>query len=282
MKIAFYLENRSIPDVDLSEPSLGNPGCGGTEYMLAAIPSYLAAAEEKTSCQPVILANHLHHLPGNVTSLRVSDVVEAASKAKEERCDIFVYRPRRHLETELLALIDRLELPTITHCSITPTDLYLRALASSTHVKAVVCIGHEQHDLAWDTPVWPKLTCIPYGLDVGSFRLENPPAREPGLVVYLGALVPQKGFHLLAKAWPRVLRRYPEARLAVTGSGALYGAADLGSWGVAAPDYEAQFAPHLAGRDGKLHPSVSFLGRLGLKQATCLLEVRPERARRFA
>ena len=266
MKVAFYLENHAIPDVDLSRPSLGNPGCGGAQHMLAAIPSHLAAAEEKTGCQPLILANHVHRLPGNVTSLRVSDVVEAASKAKEEGCDIFVYRPRRHLEAELLALIDRLELPTIARFSITPTGPYLRALAKSTHVKAVVCVGREQHDLAWDTPVWPKLTHITNGFDVDGFRLANPPAKEPGLVVYLGALVPQKGFHLLARAWPRVLRRHPEARLAVIGSGALYGAADLGPWGVAAPDYEAQFAPHLAGPDGKPHPSISFLGRLGLEK----------------
>ena len=266
MRVAFYLENGAIPDVDLSRPSLGNPGCGGAQYMLAAISSYLAEEEEKTGCQILLLANHVHRLPGNVTSLRVSDVVEAASKAKAEGCDIFVYRPRRHIEAELLAQVDRLSLPTIARFSITPTGPYLQALANSANVKAVVCVGREQHDLAWDTPVWPKLTHITNGFDVDGFRLKNPPAKESGLVVYLGALVPQKGFHLLARAWPRVLRRHPKARLAVIGSGALYGEEALGPWGVAAPDYEAQFAPPLAGPDRKPHPSVSFLGKLGLEK----------------
>ncbi len=266
MKVAFYLENRAIPDVDLSRPSLGNPGCGGAEYMLSAIPSYLAAEEEKTGCRLLVLANHVDRLPGNVANRRVTDVLAAASKAKEEGCDVFVYRPRRHLEIELLELIERLRLPTVARFSITPTGPYLRALAESAHVKAVVCVGREQHDLAWDTPVWPKLTCITNGFDVDGFRLANPPAREPGLVVYLGALVPQKGFHLLARAWPRILRRHPEARLAVIGTGALYGTATLGPWGVAASEYEAQIAPHLAGPDGQPHPSVSFLGKLGLEK----------------
>ena len=266
MKGAFYLENGAIPDVDLSQPSLGNPGCGGTQYMFAAIPFYLAAAEEKTGCRPFILANHVDRLPGNVANRRATNVLEAARLAKEEGCDVFVYRPRRHLEAELLALIDRLGLPTVARFSITPTGPYLRALAKSSSIKAVVCVGREQHDLAWDTPVWPKLTCITNSFDVDGFRLANPPAREPGLVVYLGALVPQKGFHLLARAWLRVLRRHPEARLAVIGSGALYGAATLGTWGVAAPEYEARFAPHLAGPDRRPHPSVSFLGKLGLEK----------------
>ena len=265
MKIAFYLENCRIPEVDLSRPWLGNPGCGGTEYLFAALPSYLATLEGH-KYQILIIANHVGRLPGNVWSLRAQNIEDAARRARDEGCGLFVYRPRRHRQTSFLSLIDRLRLPTVAWAHLTPVETHLRALAKSTHVKAVVCVGREQHDLAWDTPVWPKLTHITNGFDVDGFRLADPPAKEPGLVVYLGALVPQKGFHLLARAWPRILRRHPEARLAVIGSGALYGTADLGPWGVAAPDYEAQFAPHLAGRDGNPHPSVSFLGNLGLEK----------------
>ena len=266
MKVAFYLDNQDIPDVDLSRPSLGNPGCGGTEYMFAAFPSYLAAAEGHDH-RPIILANHVGRLPSNVASLRVRNLLDAVRRAKDEGCDLFVYRPRRHPQVEFLALIDRLRFPTVAWTHITPTGPHLRVLAGSPHVKAIVCVGREQHDFAWDTPVWPKLAWIVNGLDVDGFRLANPPAKEPGLVVYLGALVSQKGFHLLARAWPRILRRFPTAHLAVIGSGALYDTtAELGPWGVAMPEYEALFAPHLAGADGNPHPSVSFLGKLGLEK----------------
>ena len=265
MKIAFYLENRRIPEVDLSKPWLGNPGCGGTEYLFAALPSYLATLEAH-KYQILIIANHVGRLPGNVRSLRARSIEDAAHRAKDEGCGLFVYRPRRHPQTSFLSLIDRLQLSTVAWAHITPIEIHLRALAKSTYVKAVICVGREQHDLAWDTPIWPKLTCITNGFDVDGFRLANPPAKDPSLVVYLGALVPQKGFHLLARAWPRILRRHPEARLAVIGSGALYGAAELGPWGVAAPDYEVQFAPHLAGADRRPHSSVSFLGGLGLEK----------------
>ena len=266
MKVAFYLDNQDIPDVDLSRPSLGNPGCGGTQYRLAALPSYLAAAEGHDH-RLIILANHVERLPDNVASFRVPDILEAVRQAKDEGCDLFVYRPTRHPQVEFLALIDRLRLSVVSWPGITPTGPHLRALAGSPHVKAIVCVGREQHDLAWDTPVWPKLTCIVNGLDVDGFRLASPPAKDPGLVVYLGAIVPQKGFHLLAMAWPRILRRCPTARLVVIGSGGLYDtAAQLGPWGVATSEYEALIASHLAGADGSPHPSVTFLGKLGLEK----------------
>ena len=266
MKIAFYVDNQNISDVDLSRPRLGNPGCGGTQFLLAALPSYLAKASGHYY-QPIILANHIKRLPNNVPCLLAGDILDAACRAKDEGCDVFIYRPHRHPQTEFLGLIDSLQLSVLPWAGLTLTDPHLRAMACSPNVKAVVCVEREQHDLMWDSPAWLKLTCIPNGLDVDGFRLVDPPTTEPNLVVYLGALVPQKGFHLLAKAWPRILRRHPEARLAVIGSGALYdGSAGLGPWGVATPDYEALFTPFLARPDGQPHSSVSFLGKLGLEK----------------
>ena len=262
MKIAFYLENQGIPDVDLSRPALGNPGCGNTEYRFAALPAYLAASGVHDH-EFVIIANHVERLPNNVRHVEAADVVQAALCAKNEGCGLLVWRPRRYPHEGFLALIDHLRLPLVAWPGITPVQSYLRALARSPYVKAFVCVGQEQHDLVWDSPIWSKLTCIPNGLDMDGFRLVDPPAKEPNLVAYLGALVPQKGFHLLAEAWPHVLQRHPTARLAVIGSGALYDkAAALGPWGVAAPEYEARFAAYLAGPDGRLHSSVSFLGKL--------------------
>ena len=41
MKVAFYLENKDIQKVDFTNPELGNPGCGGTQFLFAATPYYL-------------------------------------------------------------------------------------------------------------------------------------------------------------------------------------------------------------------------------------------------
>ena len=270
IKVAFYLENRAIPNIDLSAPELGNPGCGGTEFLFVALPYYLEKLG--SDYQPVILANHINKLPSSVDHIKVADVVEAARQAKSYGCGIFVYRPRRHTEQVLLDEIDALEINTVAWAHITPMDDYLRAMARTQFLKALVCVEHEQHDLARDSAIWKKLTYIVNGFDVDGFRLSAPPPKEQGLVVYLGALVPQKGFHLLAKAWPKVLERCPNARLAVIGTGALYAeGAKLGPWGVADSRYEEHYIlPHLADSAGKPLSSVSFLGQLGTEKKEVL------------
>lgn len=267
MKIAFYLENRNIPHVDLSQPEFGNPGCGGTEYLFVALPYYLSK-RDKISYQPVIFANNISKLPDCIPHFQVTDVQDAARCAKEENCAFFVYRPRRQPDPDFLELIDRLKLPSIAWFHITPVARHLQLLAQSKYLKATICVEHEQCDLAQDTAIWSKLSCIVNGFDLQGFQLKDPPEKEPGLVVYIGALVPQKGFHLLARVWPRVLTRHPEARLAVIGSGALYNSkAKLGPWGVAESEYETQhIIPYLAAEDGQPHPSVEFLGRLGAEK----------------
>ena len=271
MRIAFYLENGNIPNVDLSRPELGNPGCGGTEFLFAALPFYLASLDGDT-VQPVLLANHTGLLPPSLEVHLVSNILDAAQRAKNMKCAFFVYRPKRFEEPGLYALLNQLKIPSIAWLHVTPTNPQLRALGANAHIKAVVCVEHEQHEALRDTEAAHKLTYIVNGLDCGNFNVSENTERDPRLIIYLGALVPQKGFHLLARAWPRIMRRSPDARLAVIGSGSLYGPeARLGSWGIAAELYEEQhIKPYLRGPDGKPLPSVQFLGRLGIEKKELL------------
>ena len=271
MKIGFYLENRKIWNVDFSRPELGNPGCGATEFLFSALPYYLIKFQSQT-LSPIIFANNVELLPDNVPAVRVEDVCDAARCAKQEECAFFIYRPRRHIESELLALLNRLQLSTIAWAQLTPTMPYLRQMAFSPYLKAIVCVGHEQYDLIQDSPCHEKLTYIENSLDVDGFQPFPLPEKEPGLVVYLGALVPQKGFHLLAKVWMRILGRHPSARLAVIGTGSLYDSdARLGPWGIAEQSYEEKhIIPYLIDKNGRLHPSVEFMGKLGAKKKEIL------------
>lgn len=272
-KIAFYLENKLIPNIDLSRPELGNPGCGGTEFLFVALPYYIT---KSTDCQykPILIANHVANLPSDIPHLHAKDVIDAVHKAKEEGCSIFIYRPRRHPETELLETIDKLKIATVAWAHITPTAPHLRMIAQTEYIKALVCVEKEQHDLAMDSAVWRKLTYIVNGFDVNSFKMPALLEKNTNLVVYLGALVPQKGFHILAKAWPKILKRNPRATLYVIGSSSLYNSnVQLGPLGVADSHYEHNYIlPFLTDKFGRLHPSVKFLGRLGIEKKRILHE----------
>jgi glycosyltransferase involved in cell wall biosynthesis len=80
----------------------------------------------------------------------------------------------------------------------------------------------------------------------------------------MGSIVEYKGFHLLAKAWKKVLEKMPDAHLNVIGTGALYdNTVKLGKWGLAEESYENSFMPYLTDNNGDILPSVTFWGKLG-------------------
>ena len=74
--------------------------------------------------------------------------------------------------------------------------------------------------------------------------------------------------------WPHVLKEVPEAELYVIGSGKVYDShASLGKLGIACKEYEDVFSPYLI-KDGKLIPSVHFLGRMGAEKEDILLRTK--------
>lgn len=61
-----------------------------------------------------------------------------------------------------------------------------------------------------------SVAIIPNGLDLASY--EQPIAKVPGRVVFLGRDEPRKGLEILRAAWPLVRWSHPEARLVVIGT----------------------------------------------------------------
>ena len=148
---------------------------------------------------------------------------------------------------------------------ILPHLLLLRSIAKSQYIRSLVCVEHEQHDFIKDSPVWNKLTYIVNGFDVQNFQLTKPLKKNKNLIVYLGALIPQKGFHMLAKVWPKIILKNPDARLVVIGTGKLYDEKDqLGYLKIAEKSYEDKYIiPYLCDEKKKIIPSVNFVGKLG-------------------
>jgi len=120
MKIAYYLENKTIANLDLSNPELGNPGCGGTEYLFVAAPYYLAKNfSEKYEVH--LIANVIDKLPSKLSIHQALDTYSAIRKAKEINADIFIYRPKHKENKSVINLIDSLKVKTIGWAHITPS-----------------------------------------------------------------------------------------------------------------------------------------------------------------
>ncbi len=65
---------------------------------------------------------------------------------------------------------------------------------------------------------------ISNGIDPQIFKINPAKKRIPGKVVYVGALVPEKGVDLLVKAMRRTIKVFPHAKLHLIGTSDMYGA----------------------------------------------------------
>lgn len=267
MKVGFYLDNTTLSTTDFRHPELGNPGTGAAAYLHVALP-YFIGKYSAGAIETHIFAQHTGLLPEGIPCHAVDDVRDAANKAKASGMDIFVFRPRVREENHILDLLDELDLPSIGRAALTPSPEHVRRMSKSSAFKALVCVGRQQYDSLIDSPLYSKLVQINNGLNVASCRTDGDVPRDSSLVVYMGALVPQKGFHLLAEAWPRVVERVPHAKLSVIGSPKIYDeTASLGSLGVADAEFERRYiVPNLTDGSGVLHPSVTFHGKMGTEK----------------
>lgn len=267
MKVAFYLENAEIAEVDLRYPEKGNPGIGGSEYMMVMIANQLSKRYGNLM-EVSILAADIGRLPAACRARHAATFQEAADQAARESMDILVFHPRYGtLVQRISALESHPNLKGIAwaHNFLSADDWDL--LERSKSIVAVVNVGREQLDFYRDHPLFYKSTVIHNCLDPSAFDHSIPALRTHSRVVYMGSLVQYKGFHLLAQVWRKIIAQVPHAELHVVGSGRLYGRDNmLGCWGIAEPSFEDKFMPYLVDEKGLLLPSVKFHGILGAEK----------------
>jgi glycosyltransferase involved in cell wall biosynthesis len=82
------------------------------------------------------------------------------------------------------------------------------------HVDHAIALSRAERDLLARIGVDPaRVSVLPNAVDLSGYAAAPPPvAARPPLVLFIGQLVPRKGFDLLARAMPAVLRAVPEAR----------------------------------------------------------------------
>lgn len=269
MKIGLYLENKNKPEADLSVPELGNPGIGGTQFNFLTLPYYFKKLLPEYDVEFVIYTNHKHKLPDLLYGVETDNVFEAVRKCKEDNCDIFIYRPLPQEIKEILNIITEHKLKTIAWVHNTLFET-LKDFSMNSYVKRFVCVAPEQLDEIRHHPIFYKSTYIYNGFDASSYKPVETIKKDKA-VVYIGALIRQKGFHILAEIWRDILKEVSDAKLWVIGTGNLYSDnAELGKWGIADEKYEKVLRHYLSDDSINPHPSVKFLGLLGKEKVKYL------------
>jgi glycosyltransferase involved in cell wall biosynthesis len=270
LRIGGFLRNANISDVDFRHPEKGNPGVGGTKFGFVSLMYYLKKYRGG-DISPVLYAQSMGRLPDSIDSVKAATPGEAIRKAAGD-CDMFLLRVAREDSLEdLLEAATAVHIPLLIWAQNSPWLELLNEAASHSIVKRIVCVGQEELDRYRDHSAFYKSRRIFNGIDPAVFAPSDHRAGRGNTVVYLGSLVPAKGFHKLARVWPQVRKRLPDAELIVIGSGTLYDrSARMGEWGIAAEEYEKRFRPYLSDSGGTPLPSVTFEGNMGAEKIPLL------------
>ena len=261
LKVGLYFNNFGFSNVDLSNPELGNPGIGGTLFNFITLPYYFQKIYPG-QVEWFLIGPDNNILPSDIQPVHIDKKEDLAAVLDQYNFDYLIWKPAN--TDWIIPLLDKYHVKGIAWCNNIPTIREMRLITDSSSVKSVVWAGHEAMDVVRDHGIINKSTVIYNGFDPSPYFNAPPQIKDSHLVVYLGSLHPAKCFHLLAEAWPHILKREPKAKLVVIGSGKLYDRnSKLGPFKLAEQQYEKMFTDPLLDKNGELDKSVTFAGLLG-------------------
>jgi glycosyltransferase involved in cell wall biosynthesis len=125
---------------------------------------------------------------------------------------LFLARKRKQCITKLLVTHDR-----------TAGDSGIKPHVLSHLVDAILCVSNAQKTkLASEGAPAEKMVVIHNGVDFDIFAASPPVDHDPHRLVFSGALVPDKGLHLLLNSFVELQRRYKDLKLEVFGDASLW------------------------------------------------------------
>lgn len=262
MKIAFYLDNGNCEGIDFSRPDLGNPGIGGTQYMIWSLSYYLH--NKINDLEIMVFAQITETLPKEINYKKCIDIYDAARQAKKLKTDIFVFRGPNS-NKDFYYLLDELKLNSIIWAHNYEDIRCLDYASNCKYIKKNICVSRQQYDALRDHTIFEKSTYIYNCLDFSIYnRHVIPPGMKKNVICFMGNLVPNKGFHKVAKLWRELSREIEDLQLYVIGNGLLYNKKNkLGSFNLASAKYEKKFIKYLLNEKNEIDENVFFWGEMG-------------------
>lgn len=271
MIVGIYVLNKFYNKIKLESSIFSNPGIGGSEYEALALGFYLTSYYKNIN---IIFftekALDIIDKP-NISNILVDNVKDALQKAHANQVDVFIMNKHANSGvcdiSELTDLIDNLRIKTITigQCfySLKECDY----ISSSKYIMLNAFVTKQQSYFYLDHNIFKK------SIFLNNFTNKTPFENKrmiihnsKKIVTYVGSLVYEKGFHILAKEWKKISQAVPNAELHVLGSGKLYSTnAVLGKHQIADQNYENLFIPYLT-ENNQLMSNVFFHGTVNASQ----------------
>lgn len=277
-KVAFYFDNSRISQVDCRDIESGNPGIGGTEYLFLLISTLLTKSDNDIDI--TVFNTSKGWIPECLKVQIFTSINDAYVYADNHGYDYFVFRPQigETFEEKLKSSSFHGKTKLIPWCHNFLTYKQLSLYSKSDMIARIICVGREQMDLYMDLPAYNKsdyiYNCFDIDEDTIAAVRNNSFSERKNIVTYIGSIVPAKGFHILAKAWPEIEKSIPDAQLYIIGSGQLYDRdAVMGTFNIAENTYESMFMRYLTNGE-KIKDNVHFMGIMGKEKESILLKTK--------
>lgn len=248
MRIAAYFPTAHLKETTWADVVDGKVALSGTDGQLLRLVNQLARTAGEQVSIKLWAGPRLRGAEALVVSTAAC-LAEAVEAANGSGSDVILFNDRN--DTETLAGLDAcslLGLRAIVWAQNGPFGEIRERVARYEAIRRVVCVSQWHADCLRGHAAFEKAAVIHNALSPS--RAPNSVIEARSGVMFLGATVYEKGFHIVARAWPAVRGAHPAATLTVLGSGQLYDReAALGPWGIGNPDFEQRFIVPFWGSD---------------------------------
>ena len=257
IKVALFIDNHSMGDVDISKIYQGNPGIGGTQYEMFLLAKLMF--DHCKSFDFVLLLTNCQKgfdKPKVVVLEKFDDVFDYCNN---EKIDILISRENNRFD-KINGLLTTKVIFWI-HNFISYNAV--KRIGETNNIKRVIFVSKQHYDYYLEYNVNNKATFIYNSLALpGQIPAID---KKDNIVVFAGNIVPIKRLHLVTKIWPFIIKKVPDARLFVIGTGAsAHRDVLLGPYNLASPAYEKQIMEPLI--KNNIVDSVEFFGVLGVEK----------------
>ena len=257
MNLGIVIDDYGLNNMNFSDISRGNPGVGGTLFEELLLANSIKDEVDIKVCLYVTNKDNIYF--DGVEIVCLNNEQELFEDAKNRNIDLILYCTGK--KANFYDLLQKSEIKCIAWAHGFLNYYELKKIKKISNIKCVVFVGKSMYYNYIADDIIKKSTFIYNMINSNDEEKRKEYYHD---VCYLGALNRYKGFHILAKAWPYVLKEIPDAQLYVIGKGTLYNRnSKLGKYEIAEKSYERRFIEYLLNEKGEIDSSVHFLGNLG-------------------